>query len=69
MKLDHCASYLPLWCELGQVDVPMCHMFVDVKDFEAQLNVLGVSIDEETLLNFIFFFKFVGLYSTSPGDC
>ena len=47
----------------------MCHMFVDVKDFEAQLNILGVSIDEETLLNFIFFFKFVGLYSTSPGDC
>ena len=54
MEIDHFASYLSLWCELGQVGFPMCHMFADVKATEAQLNVLGLCRDEETLVYFIF---------------
>jgi len=54
VELNHCAPYLPLWCELGQVDVSVCHMFADVKAFEAQSNALGLCIDEGTLIHFIF---------------
>jgi len=39
---------------LGKGDVSMCHVFADVKTFEAQLIALGPYIYEGNIINFIY---------------